>query len=835
MMRAMPRSATHLLIASLLLALPLACQRVEGPNVVLITLDTTRADRLGVMGDAEAQTPVLDALAQGGALFERAYASVPLTLPSHTTLLTGLEPTLHGVHDNGRFTVPSSVETVAERLRARGYATAAFVSAFVIDSIFGLDQGFDVYDDDTDPREDPLRFSVPTRRGQEISERALAWLADTDWSRRPFFLWAHYYDVHAPRQPPPPYDQLGDPYAGELAYVDAQVGRLLAGVERAAGKRETLILVVGDHGESLGEHDELTHGILTYDSSLHVPLIAKGPGFPAGTRSRAFVRTADVALTLLAAVGEPPPAGSDAGPLQERLVDDAASEWLGYFECFAPQYTMGWSRLGGVRTARWKYTAEPEPVELYDVIADPHETQNRAEAEPALVAQLHQRYAELRAASSARSQAPGRIPLDAQEKLAALGYVASFETPDAEGPADPRKLAGLLSWIDGARALALEGRVRDSIEALEIFATSDVARPLALRSLAPLYRLVGRTEDAVAAYESLARLSEGPGADVDLASGLVSVGRAEEALRRLDDTAERSGDRSARLLLVRAHALFELDRLSEAEREVSAVLARDPGHDFAQTLAARIRATREGAAAEIPRLERLLGQAPNASRLVGTRRLLAQLLHVEGRDTEAVRLLESNGDPSPDDRALLAEIAADRDNLEKAAALYESVVAERPASQPYHLALANLYGELDRHADALALYQDLIAVNPKDASLYVDRGTTYFALGRLDEAAADYKQALALDDELPEAAFNLALIELAAGETEAAEQNLLRALELRPDYAKAHFHLARILGERGDPRGAFHAEEAARASGKVTPPRSPTRRPGAEDRADAPR
>jgi arylsulfatase A-like enzyme/tetratricopeptide (TPR) repeat protein len=834
MMLAMQRRAHPVPVAFLLLLLLAGCQRTDSPNVLLITLDTTRADRLGVMGDAEARTPVLDALAARGVLFERAYASVPLTLPSHTTILTGLEPNLHGVHDNGRFTVPASLETIAERLSARGYVTAAFLSAFVLDAIFGLDQGFAVYDDDTDPEEDPLRFTVPSRRGQEITERALAWLARE--RRRPFFLWAHYYDVHAPRRPPPPFDALGDPYAGELAYVDAQVGQLLEGIERAAGSHETLILVVGDHGESLGEHDEFTHGLLAYDSSLHVPLMVAGAGFPAGMRSRAFVRTLDVAPTILAALGEPPLTRSNGTPLQQRLAEDAAPDALGYFECSGPEYGWGWARIGGVRSKRWKYTAEPQPVELYDVLADPHETRNRAADEPALVARLDQRYAELRVSSRTPSDSLQRIPLDAQEKLAALGYITSFEPPDSKDRPDPREWVGLLGWISGARNLARRGRVRDSIELLEAFASRPVARPLALRSLAPIYQLVGRRDDAVAAYESLAELTQAPGAEVDLAAALVRAGRAEEALPKLEEVAKRSQEFSARLRLVRAGALVHLDRPEEAERDVSAVLSRDPGHDAALALASRMRAARDGAAAEIPRLQQLLAKRPNAARLVQTRRLLARLLHAEGRDTEAVQLLETGAESSPEDRALLAEIAAKRGSLEKAAALYRSALAESPASWRYRHSLAELYDQLGRPVDALALYAEMVAVSPTDATLFVDRGATLFALGRLAEAEADYRRALELDDTLPEAAFNLALIELAAGQEEEAEAHLLRAVELRPNYAKAHFHLARILGKRGDPRGAFHAEEAARASTELGPTRAPGRaagaRPGARDDAE---
>ena len=306
-----------ILLAAAVLPAGTACQRDERPSVVLVTLDTTRADALGAMGNAKARTPALDALAARGALFERAYASTPLTLPSHTTILTCVDPEVHGVRDNGDPVAVEGLETVAQHLAARGYATAAFVAAFVLDSSFGLDRGFDLYDDEIERVDDPLSFAVPQRRGVVVTDRALKWLGER--RRSPFFLWVHYFDVHTPRNPPPPFDRLGDPYAGELAYADAQVARLLEGARRAARGREMLIVVVGDHGESLGQHYEATHGVVAYDSTLHVPLIAAGPGFPAGARSQAFVATRDVAPTILAAVGEPPFPRSQGVPLQRLL------------------------------------------------------------------------------------------------------------------------------------------------------------------------------------------------------------------------------------------------------------------------------------------------------------------------------------------------------------------------------------------------------------------------------------------------------------------------------------------------------------------------------------
>ena len=247
----------------------ISCQRPSSPNVLIVTLDTTRADRIGAYGYAKAATPHLDALAARGTTFERAFASAPMTLPSHVTLLTGLDPNQHRVHDNGGFVAPPALETLAELLHARSYRTGAFVSSVVLDREFGLDQGFDTYDDATDRDYGQLSFLHARREAKQTTERALAWLRQS--ADGPYFAWVHYYDVHLPRHAPPPFDRIGNRYDGSLAYVDSEIGRLLAGAEQASGGRETLIIAVGDHGEGLGDHDEMAHGIVAYDSTLRVP------------------------------------------------------------------------------------------------------------------------------------------------------------------------------------------------------------------------------------------------------------------------------------------------------------------------------------------------------------------------------------------------------------------------------------------------------------------------------------------------------------------------------------------------------------------------------------
>ena len=262
-------------------------QRPKRTSVVLITLDTTRADRLGCYGRKDASTPNLDRLAAEGVRVEEAWTPVPITLPSHLTIMTGCYPTTHGVRDNGQSKYNHRIPTLADRFKAAGYTTGAVVSASVLDSAYGINAGFGIYDDRMAGRAE--------RRADETTDRALTILATLD---RPFFLWVHYFDPHWPYEPPAPFAAkfAGDPYQGEIAFVDAQIGRLLAGLEQR--KDNPLIVVAGDHGESLLEHGERTHGIFTYRSTLRVPLIFSGPGIAKGRLGRVFASLLDIAPTL---------------------------------------------------------------------------------------------------------------------------------------------------------------------------------------------------------------------------------------------------------------------------------------------------------------------------------------------------------------------------------------------------------------------------------------------------------------------------------------------------------------------------------------------------------
>src|SRR5215212_5202740 len=285
---------------NILLLLLAACRREPSrpPNVLLITLDTLRADHVGAYGSRAGSTPAIDSIAARGVRFEQAGSAVPLTLPSHATILSGLLPLHHGVRNNGAGSFPSDRPTLATLFSEKGYRTAAFLGAFVLDRRFGLNRGFDVYDDEI-PRDPTLGDHLEAeRRGDAVADRAAAWLSQPD--SRPFFAWVHLYDAHAPYTPPEPFRTryAASAYDGEIAFVDQQIGRLLAALEQSGQRDRTIIVVTGDHGEALGEHGELTHGLLLYEGTLRVPLIIEAPGTLDPHVVTTPVSLADVAPTV---------------------------------------------------------------------------------------------------------------------------------------------------------------------------------------------------------------------------------------------------------------------------------------------------------------------------------------------------------------------------------------------------------------------------------------------------------------------------------------------------------------------------------------------------------
>jgi choline-sulfatase len=490
------------------------------PNVLLVTIDTFRADRVGT-----GVAPAIDRLAASGLRFTTARTTAPLTLPAHASIHTGLLPPAHGVRENGAQLAGTHL-TLARMLGETGYDTAAFVGAFVLDRRFGLSQGFGTYDDQI-PRDPAATERLEAERpAAAVVDRAITWLATRPapgpQPPAPFFLWIHLYDPHAPYEAPAEYRaRAATPYDGEIAYADAQLARLLDRLRAQGQFDRTLVVVAGDHGEGLGDHDERTHGMLVYDSTLRVPLVVDAPGVAAATRDEA-VSLADLAPTILRAAGVSPPdamRGRDLIGATVRLKADTTSSVSGdgdgrsvrlqpdraddlYSETEYPR-AAGWSPLQALTDGRWMAIRAGASTELYDLTSDPQQQRNVAGAHPAVAAAMAARAASIHATAAAAAS-PVVSP-DAQERLRALGYVASSAAP---APAkDAKNPAGTISaWNEFEDALAALGAHRpDAAARLEALAAAHPDAPVFQATYARALKERGQLTAALAVYRRTLR------------------------------------------------------------------------------------------------------------------------------------------------------------------------------------------------------------------------------------------------------------------------------------------------------------------------------------------
>jgi arylsulfatase A-like enzyme/Tfp pilus assembly protein PilF len=529
----------------------LSCHR-EHPkyNVLLITLDTFRADR---------PAPKLD----NAVVFTNADSPVPLTLPAHASLLSGLLPTQHGLRNNGAGSFPADRETLATVLAKNGYRTGAFVSAFILDHRFGLNRGFEVYDDEVE--HDPMGAAAAEeaeRRGGATVDRALAWLGRGD--ARPYFAWVHLYDAHAPYSPPEPYPPT---YDGEVAYVDAQVARLLGAIDR----KNTIVAVVGDHGEALGEHDELTHGLLLYEPTLHVPLIIAAPELPPRVVAQP-VSTVDLAPTLAALAGvmwsaaaAPPPLTPGAPPpppLQTPRDIYAETQYPAQF---------GWSALASLRRGNIKVIRAPKS-EVYELDKDPKESANVLDAQRraynGAIARL-----DTIAAGAVTQTAP--VDAETKAKLASLGYVAPGGG-GASSNADPKDMTTAFRMFEHATNALNDRRALDAVQILGPLVRSDPRNAPFREKLAQALKQLGETDRALALYkEAVALAPQSADAWYNLAAALQDAGAAKEAAIAIAEAAKRD-PRRPELHNVRGVALIESGDAAGAEREFRAAIDGDP-------------------------------------------------------------------------------------------------------------------------------------------------------------------------------------------------------------------------------------------------------------------
>ncbi len=450
----------------------LAVEAKPQPNVVVITIDTLRADHLGCYGYKQVRTPNIDALAAESARFERAYTPVPVTLPAHTAIFTGTYPTLSGMHDFSGNKLSATQPTLASVLKQRGYVTGAVIGSAVLDSRFGLNRGFDFYYDHFDfNRLQESNLEEMERPGNVVADVALDWLANNHSGK--FLLWMHLYDPHYPYRPPVPYrDEYKDrPYDGEIAFADEQVGRLIAYLKAKGLYRNTLIVLAGDHGESLGEHGEKTHGFFIYNATLHVPVLVHLPGSAAAKTVSEVASLTDVMPTILQALDIAVPAQVQGRSLLSSLAvpKEASSEI--YAETFLPRLHFNWNELRSVETDKYQFIEAPKP-ELYDVAADPGETRNLYPEKRAVASELQARLKRLVRQNSADQELAEKTGLDPalMERLKSLGY-AGFSggdntTATDNSRPDPKDRIQIYELISEAIAESQHGEYHSSTEKL---------------------------------------------------------------------------------------------------------------------------------------------------------------------------------------------------------------------------------------------------------------------------------------------------------------------------------------------------------------------------------
>jgi len=558
-----------------------AITRESGLNVLLITLDTTRADRLGCYGYSAASTPNLDTLAAQGVRFANVYASVPLTLPSHASVMTGLIPPSHGVRNNGSYVLSPDKVTLAELLKERGYSTAAFVASFSVDSRFGLDQGFDRYDDDFQAGS-PFKALNAERKAEQVYEKFQAWLKQGP--KEPFLAWVHFFDPHLPYSPPSPYSEkyADRPYDGEVAYMDYVLGQIMTLLRERGLMAKTLVVVAGDHGEAFNERGEAGHGVFLYDMVLRVPLILCAENrLPGGRVVESRVRLVDILPTVLDLLTLQPPSGLDGQSLLPSIERPRRQDLDVYAETLYPEENFGWAPLVGMVAGRWKFIHAPKD-ELYDLKTDPGEERNVVAKETRLAADLKTRLQALLASRGAGAEStPRTLSAADQARLRSLGYVDYKESTPAGGPpADPKDKLDELRMVQDAELAEFQG---DFAKAVELHTKMLALRPGAASSYVNLALAQARLKDFDSAVATLKRgVEKLPGSELILTRlgyTYLVTGRTKEAVETMSEVLQ-ANPGSIDALTALAAIYDNVGRKDESRALFERALALEPESKF---------------------------------------------------------------------------------------------------------------------------------------------------------------------------------------------------------------------------------------------------------------
>ncbi len=733
------------------LALSSCSTRPERRNVILVSVDTLRADHLSCYVKGKVETPNFDRIAREGVLFERVSTVAPSTLPAHASMLTGLSPLGHGVHDNVGFDLREDVPTLASVLKGAGYRTGGFVGSFALSGRFGIGRGFDLYSDGSPKTE---RRGIPERRGEEVLGEALAWMELE--SDRPFFAFIHFYDPHRPYQPPeaflPPDARPEDEsarYAGEVRYVDSLVGKLLSWLDARGLSEDTILVVTADHGESLGEHGEDTHGFFLYESTLRVPLLLRAKPFPAGTRVEQLVRLIDIAPTVWELTGSAQPPGIEGVSLVSSGGRMLALDLETYAETFVPRLNYGWSELQSWRRGNFKLIRAPRS-ELYDLGADPGETRNLIDERPEIADSLRNG---LDQAKRGKVVEPGPVDERTLSSLRALGYLGgSPQAPGGEERTDPKDRVAIYKQILELSLVA--SPTPEELERIEAVLEPEPRNPRANSIHGSFLLALGRPQEAKKAYERLLEI------EPESYDGHYGLGRVFLSLGENDKA--------------RAH----LEKARSLEPESTSVL----------TSLAALEKTEENLEAS----EKLLREAIAIEPTDTLYRELADLLLSAGRAEELARMASSWDGPA----AAYAKgqaLAAQGDD-EGALVELERALALAPGDDNVEQALANSLSRVGRFDEAQKHYQAILSRTPCYLGAHTNLGAILERRGNADDGIRHYERAIACDPQYASAYRNLGVALARKGELRRALEALRKAKSLAPGDAELDAAIAELEG-----------------------------------------
>jgi tetratricopeptide (TPR) repeat protein len=675
----------------------------SGP-VILISIDTLRADHLPVYGARGPRTPTIDALAADGVVFDNAYAHSPQTLPSHVSILSGRLPFQHGVRDNVGFAVKPDERLLPGMLHNAGYVSGGFVSAYVLRDETGVGKSFDHYDARMPPSSPEVAIGQLQRDGASTLEAAERWLDGVQSSR--FFLFFHIYEPHSPHSPPARFSMYS-PYDGEIAYADEIVGNLIASLKRRRLYDEALIVLLSDHGEGLGDHGEQEHGLFLYRSTIRVPLVIKLPRQQnAGRRVTAPVQHIDLVPTVLDVLGLPAQPALQGRSLEPLFTGGAIQEQGLYAEALYSRYHFGWSELYSLTDAQYSFIRAPRD-ELYDIQKDPGQLNNLAPQRDST--RLAMRGALDRLIAGVSIEAPGDVGAEARERLRALGYVGTAPAASVSGESlpDPKDKVQVLERYRAGIALVQKGQFEEALTAFRAIAAENPAMADLWSEIAGLALRLGRNEEALAAYKRVVTIApHDPGALVSVADTLLRLGRLDEARAQAAAAVDIIPATEVRWR-GRAHqtlAMIALARHDDSAARAEATTAHeiDPALPMPQYVEGLIRYNRGEFAAAIPFLQHALEESASSTvQVPELRYYLGDALARTERYAEAEPVLTDEVRLFPYDlraRAALAMLYRATNRIDASDRTIEAIVRISPSEDGRALAarLWQMFGESEK-------------------------------------------------------------------------------------------------------------------------------------------